>query len=335
MSLELDFDPARLAAFEPNGERAGFLYERMKRNLARSIGDIASACRGNIGYDESAVGGLSARLAGAGAVRPAFYVAYFDLLEAARRDDIEACAALLTELGRAEIEAPAFAYRRWGDIEPKTAERYLRFVNIDPETPVGFAPLDPVTFAEVCDAARRALAKFDAAAPEISGEIRGLVKEVVLVDGAPGQTMNFDGATSVFSWGALFLNANEHRDIVEMADGLSHESAHAHLFGLSLGEAFVENSPDERFPSPLRAEPRPLDGVFHAAYVSARMHYAHTRLIDGGVLSAGERARAEEARAGGRRAFEDGIATIDAHARLTALGRQVLDPARRYMSSAA
>jgi len=325
----------QLEAFEPSGERARVLYDRMKRDLGRSIAEIARVCRGRVGFDEGAVERLCEKLSEATVIRPAFYASYFDLLDAARRDALVSCGALLAELTQAEVEAPAFRYRRWGDVEPALAELYLRYLNIDPETPVDLAALDCEQFGKVCTVADRALATFDAAAPEISGEIRGLIKEIVMVESAPDAAMNFDGATSVFTWGALFLNATEHQNIVDMADGLSHESAHAHLFGISLGEAFVENSPEECFASPLRAEPRPMDGIFHATYVSARMHYAHSRLLKSSVLSKGEREQACDACMSSIRAFKDGIETVDAHARLTDAGRRVLESARRYMAVAA
>jgi hypothetical protein len=73
-----------------------------------------------------------------------------------------------------------------------------------------------------------------------------------------------------------------------MIEGLSHESAHAYLFALSLGDSFVDNPDDELHPSPLRADPRPLDGTLHATYVSARMHYALSHVIESGVLSRSE-----------------------------------------------
>src|SRR6516165_2168621 len=76
----------------------------------------------------------------------------------------------------------------------------------------------------------------DRAAPEIGAEIRSLLTEIVFVAGAPNDTFRFDGAASFFCWGALFLNADEHLGFVKMIDGLAHESAHAYLFSLSLGD---------------------------------------------------------------------------------------------------
>ena len=116
-----------------------------------------------------------------------------------------------------------------------------------------------------------------------------------------------------------------------MIDGLTHESAHAYLFSLSLGDSFVDNPDDELHASPLRPDPRPLDGTFHATYVSARMHYAHSHVIESGVLSESEESEARNALAASRAAFSDGLKTLNDYASLTPLGRRVMDAARSYM----
>jgi HEXXH motif-containing protein len=168
-------------------------------------------------------------------------------------------------------------------------------------------------------------------APEIAAEIRSLLTEIVFVSGVPNGSLHFDGATSFFCWGALFLNADRHRALVEMIDGLTHESAHAYLFSLSFGDSFVENPDDELHRSPLRRDPRPLDGIFHATYVSARMHYALSHLVESGVLSESHESEARNALAASHTAFSDGFKILSDHALLTPLGRRVIDAARGYM----
>ena len=116
-----------------------------------------------------------------------------------------------------------------------------------------------------------------------------------------------------------------------MIDGLTHESAHAHLFSLSFGDPFVTNPDDELHASPLRSDPRPLDGTFHATFVSARMHYAHSRVIKSGVLSGRQQTEAKKALAASVSAFSDGLKTLNEFASPTPLGRQVMENARNYM----
>src|SRR5262249_28425025 len=158
-------------------------------------------------------------------------------------------------------------------------------------------------FDDVRCIADDAFALFERVAPEIGAEIRSLVSEIVFVSGAPNASSRFHGATSFFCWGALFLNADAYRSLVKLINGLCHEGTHVYLFALSLGDSFVDNRDDEVHPSPLRADPRPLDGTFHATYVSARMHYALSHVIASGVLSKRDENEARKALAASCAAF--------------------------------
>jgi HEXXH motif-containing protein len=204
-------------------------------------------------------------------------------------------------------------------------------VTVDPTTQINFKALSTSKFDNIRRIANDAFAVFERAAPEIGAEIRSLLTEIVFVSGASNESLRFDGATSFFCWGAIFLNAEAYCGLVKMIAGLTHESAHAYLFALSLGDAFVDNPDDELHPSPLRADPRPLDGTFHATYVCARMHYALNHAIGSGVLSRSEESEARTAVAASCAAFSDGFKTLSDYASVTALGRRVMGTARSYM----
>ena len=127
-----------------------------------------------------------------------------------------------------------------------------------------------------------AIALLDAAAPELAAVgLRTLVHEVVVV-GREGDS--YFGASSFQLWGALFVKLTFQASRVEIAQALAHECAHALLFGFSMGMPLVENEAEELYPSPLRRQdPRPMDGVVHATYVIARMHYTMERLLELGA----------------------------------------------------
>ena len=93
----------------------------------------------------------------------------------------------------------------------------------------------------------------------------------------------------------------------------------------------MENSPDELFASPLRSDRRPLDGIFHATFVSARMHYALAKSVTSGALNVREVSFATERLQAATSAFNEGRATLVQHARLTSLGKQALRAADDYM----
>jgi HEXXH motif-containing protein len=105
------------------------------------------------------------------------------------------------------------------------------------------------------------------------------------------------------------------------------------LFGATLGEKLVENPDEERYPSPLRAEPRPMDGNVHAMYVLARVTYCLRRLLESGQLDRDEKARAEITLRNGIVSYENALPGILQNARFTPHGAEVFNGARSYMEA--
>lgn len=137
-------------------------------------------------------------------------------------------------------------------------------------------------------------------------------------------TFRFGGASSFMLWGAITLNLERHRTPLDILEGLVHEAAHLLLFGLFPTTPPVLNPVRERQASPLRPEPRPLLGVYHATFVCARLHHLYERLrarpptgLDPAHPLA---ARQVEHRA----RFLEGHATLTRHARLSEPGRELL-----------
>jgi HEXXH motif-containing protein len=175
----------------------------------------------------------------------------------------------------------------------------------------------------------------DRAAPALAAETRLLAREIVAAEG--GRTkegMVFDGASSFLLWGAILLNVSTHKTRLALLQALVHESGHNLLFGLCADGPLVENDDAERFGSPLRVDERPMDGVFHAAYVTARMHMAVKALLDSGVLHGEEREEAQRDLALHEKGFAGGLATVRAHGRLTPLGEAVMRAAETHMGAA-
>jgi len=141
----------------------------------------------------------------------------------------------------------------------------------------------------------------------------------------------FNGASTFFLWGATFLNADLRRTAVSLIDLLVHESSHVLLFGLGAESALTRNSGDERYSSPLRADPRPIDGIFHACFVATRVHLAMSRLLDSGVLTTEQSQQAVQRRDYNGNAGRVSLGVLEQHARLTELGKSILDTIRTYL----
>lgn len=115
---------------------------------------------------------------------------------------------------------------------------------------------------------------------------------------------------------------------------LAHEAAHNVLFGLSPTQFFVTNPESERYSSPLRPDPRPLDGIYHATFVLARMYHAIRALVENGGIASHESAEANDMLNRSARNFRDAKAVLDRHASYTEPGAAIMNEASAYMAAA-
>lgn len=181
------------------------------------------------------------------------------------------------------------------------------------------------------------LALIEVADPALAGEIRGLVVQVV--GAAPFHGPNaqpFGSVSSLMLWGLLVLNMERYRTAADLVQGLVHEAAHLLLFAHSIEGPLVTNAIDERYLSPLRSDPRPMDGVFHATFVSARMHYVNRKLREATNATFAPVAIDELDRrlSDLRMLYFGGLKTVREHARLTESGQKILEDSLDYMSVA-
>ena len=308
----------------------------MQVGLGDSLEHIRERVSGRYTFDEPRLSALIAGLRSGVRHPPATFGRYYDLVERIVEDDRASAEALLDEisasrpvtqalrvlpLDHAELRPAAALYRRRMDTDPTT-----RFTFLDP-------PADRVApFRNRFD---EAMALFDTTIPALSGEVRGLLSEVVLATGPKTDAYVFDGGSSYMLWGALFLNVAFHDTLVAMAEVIAHESAHTLLFGFTVDEPLVFNPDDELFPSPLRADLRPMDGIFHATFVSARMHWVMTRLAASGALSAEEQEAARTAAASDAVNFRAGHEVVARHGDLSATGAALMRGAAEAMADPA
>lgn len=87
----------------------------------------------------------------------------------------------------------------------------------------------------------------------------------------------FDGTIRGFSYqsayGNIYIRTPEPTDvpIAYYLEHIVHECAHQHLFALQLLDSVILNDKSELFDAPIRKQKRPMDGIFHACFVLARM----------------------------------------------------------------
>lgn len=323
--------------FAPDGRRARALDRAMHRALADSLMHIVERCRGGIEIDEAALLRVADGLRTGARYLPPTFGLYYEAAGAlldGRNGDAE---TLLAALARERPIDPARDGLRMVALgEPALAahtERYQRMMESDPTSPFPFLPPPPDTAAAFRARFQRGFALLERAVPELAAEVRAIVSEVILAVGTPMGGYTFDGGSSYQLWGGLFLNAESHETDVAIVELIAHESAHSLLFGFTIDELLVENADDELYDSPLRRDPRPMDGIYHATFVSARMHWAMSRLLESGLLDEADVAEAHKARTADRENFETGYAVVARHGRLTRTGAALMSGARAYLDA--
>ncbi|MFA5081521.1 MAG: HEXXH motif-containing putative peptide modification protein [Hydrogenophilaceae bacterium] len=321
-------------SFAPDGARALAIDRRARASLADSLEHIVDQSRGRVSFDATAMATLIEGLRQGRRYPPSVCGAYFELALALMEERTQEAEKLFDILAR---ETPIDGRFRLVALDgPEIAghsARYAALMDSDPYTSFAMIPPSTATAHDFRTRFERGHHLLVATIPELAAEFDALVSEVCMVVGDPAAKLQFDGGSSYMLWGGLFLNAASHQTDVALIEVLAHESGHSLLFGYALDEALVENEDDELYASPLRPDPRPMDGIYHATYVSARMHWAMSRLIESGRLDDGALASAESARQLDRKNFEAGYQVVREHGRLTATGQAVMAAARGYMDS--
>ncbi|MBF7730096.1 aKG-HExxH-type peptide beta-hydroxylase [Pseudomonas sp. N040] len=320
--------------FHPDASRALSLDRGMHRELGLSLRHVCEASKDAIPFDRIGMTRLTEQLSGSGVVSPAVFARYYELVEAITGDRFDDARRLFDELVRVKPMPQTLQVVTLGDPAlGEESERYTRLMNADTSIDLGFLPPAP----EVASAFRERLARgmqlLDTALPALAGEIRAIVHQIVIVGSDPAAKFQFDGGSHYQLWGALFLNGNFHPDEIAVAEVLAHESAHSLLFGFCTHEPLVRNADEELFSSPLRVDQRPMDGIYHATYVSARMHWTMSQLTHSDALDARQKARAHAAAEADARNFDAGYGVVAEHAILSDLGRSLMASAKAYMDS--
>lgn len=266
-------------------------------------------------------------------VPPRIWGCYHDLVQAAMRNDLAAVARLAGELLASDVSPGSVRRGRVINVSfsdlAEDATRYIRLIDSDQNRPIGLVPVASTEAARITDLVAEARTLLHETCPVLLDEFDTLGHQIVLATSTGPRT--FGGAATVFLWGAVILNPARVPDRVTLVESLAHETAHALLFGMTLGADLTTNDASERYASPLRPDLRPIEGIVHATYVLARMNYALERLLNSPRLEGKERALIEQKLSRNLASYAAGLETVAAHARFTAEGTLIFDACRAAM----
>ncbi|MEP2783899.1 MAG: HEXXH motif-containing putative peptide modification protein [Pseudoruegeria sp.] len=164
-------------------------------------------------------------------------------------------------------------------------------------------------------------------APTWSEELSLLANQIYFAVGDTESGLRFGGAAVFDAFGSILMNPLGFQSVEAVLMAFVHESSHQQMFLYHLNDPILLNDASAVYTSPLRKQPRPMEGIFHAMWVSARMTVAAEA-----VLSAAHDVpwksdlRAQQIRA--YDAFRDCEQTVAEHAKLTEFGQDLFDSAR-------
>lgn len=321
--------------FLPDSRRAVALYCEMKTRLIDSLSYLHQQLSDTTSQPPP-IDSWLATLNKTTFIKPGIFGYYYDLASALLQDDIELAKQLFTKLSSFEAAASGLSVITLSetDLDRESINLYIRNVEIEPDVPLHLTAPSASSAERVSTHIHQALEIIDQVLPELGEEIRALTTEIVMASSAKNSAgITFHGASSVYLWGTLFINADYHKTLVQVLDTLIHESAHCLLFGLSVEGPLVENPEQERHSSPLREDLRPIDGIYHATFVLSRMHYGMQNILDSGLLDEESNNAVERLIGHHASCFRDGLNTIESVGRLTQLGSTILQGPKQYMQS--
>ena len=256
---------------------------------------------------------------------PLAYAAYYDLALAAQR--LLATQTLSSQSGETPLSFTTLSTEFYSLEDIAAINRWL---DIEPENAMGLTAVSPKVLEATGQHIKTALCALELGCPQTYKEFTSITREIIVARSGLESRLSFRGASSFALWGALAINPEAHSNWWDYLPTLVHESAHSVLFALARSGPLVLNSPEDRYFSPLRNQARPMDGIYHAAFVSAREAWALSRCLENEAFISCELvneqiiAKLTRTKQQSLASFHDCMAVIRQHGKLTPLGETIL-----------
>ena len=262
-----------------------------------------------------------------GRLPPAAFGWFMELVEALESQPRERVQAVLDSLQTLQPHHGDFALLSLDDPSlQRCRQSYQRLMDTDPNASFAITGATTEQLRRFQSELQPCLALMRAATPDYHRQLLALTTQLVAVRPCgDNNTSQFDGGSTLMLWGALFVNVEQSKSRVDWLQTLVHESSHLMLFGRCSEQPPVLNDSSQGYRSPLRRELRPMNGIYHALYVTVQMQRACRQLLAGQWLSEAERDSVSQSAAGHAEVIADCLTTVEQQAQLSAIGREILD----------
>jgi HEXXH motif-containing protein len=321
--------------FIPGSNDPAQLDLAMRASLAASLDHVYSKVGSRLGVSASEAESTIANIR-QHRVRPGTFGRYYKLVLAIESGDFPRAQDLSRQIAALVQFKAEFCVALLTEAELGDEKRiYTELIDPDPaDAPWLLPPPADDKFTEKVGRALELIQTIDEA---LADELRGLVLEIIGASPYHGPNSRpFGSASSLMLWGMMLINLERYQTAQDLIQGIIHEAAHLLLFAHSIAEPLVTNPISERYTSPLRSDPRPMDGVFHATFVSARMYYVTHRLrkattVDFAPIPVDQ---LDERLAMLRQFYFGGLQTVQKYGKLTPIGEQIMEETLAYMKAA-
>ena len=188
------------------------------------------------------------------------------------------------------------------------------------------------SFIKTEECITEALSVMEEFAPEWVREFELLVSQILLAENSDPNKNGFGGASVFSAFGSLLINPKSNKDTATVFMTLVHESSHSRLFLHHLNDPIILNGGDEMYNSPLRSHPRPMEGIFHAAWVSARMVAASNCILNNG-FKGNTAIYLEKQMHQAKKVLMDCVEPIEKNANLSSFGETLFADAKKMISN--
>ncbi|TVQ79657.1 MAG: hypothetical protein EA369_04210 [Bradymonadales bacterium] len=215
-------------------------------------------------------------------------------------------------------------------VAPYTQENEHPFINhlIYSDCKSPYAQLTEDEAKVVKELVRSSLEKVQLIVPEYKQEFDVFIERIVL-----HRDDSVISSSSFFSFGNIYLNSCLiEANWVSFFDKLIHEAAHHYLFALCAFDKIIKNDPGRLFESPLREDARPIDGVFHQAFVVCRLMHAMKKVATSPRVELEFRDDAHQLFLEYRESLSEAVSTLEEHAKFTKRGKMIFNSIQRALN---
>lgn len=333
--------------FYPSRERG----VRMSRDITRSLSESLKWCFSNPALPRT----RDILIRENWVAKPVIFGAYYDLVQylmlvEEKRPDVPRYKDIEPLVNRIESAINGFEYKTvqsfpYPEIttlkEPfysdEELECLIRWLDLEPENSMSLTCLADNELDQSSKNLMDAFNALELLAPDFYSEFLAITRQIILAKPDGRQKLTFGGASSFALWGALTLNVEIHQDWWLYLPSLVHEYSHNVLFGFARNEPLVFNDPADTYHSPLRRESRPMDGIYHAAFVSAREAVAMTQALEAirskplPKFITGIQAYCKSVQESSTRSFWDCLGVVEGEGQLSGLGVRIMQDTKSAM----